>query len=170
MRNVEKIFRKTSDSVDVIFTWVGVAFLMVLTAATFIQVIGRYVFNSSPSWTDEMARYSFVWANMLGAAIALKHGHHAAIDLLPNKLHGFPKTVQKTVVDCLVTFASGLLFVEGWKMTLAIYERNQLSPAMRIPVWIVYLSIAVGGLGMLIHCVTFLIDDMKAFAEKGETS
>ena len=168
MQQTEKAVRKLSDAVDKIYIWIGIVFLAALTAATFIQVVGRYVFNSSPSWTDELAIYSFVWANMLGAATALKHGHHAAIDLLPNKLHGIAKSVQKTVVDCLVTFASGLLLVEGWKMTLAIYKTGQLSPAMRIPVWIIYLSIAVGGLGMIIHCATFLIDDMNSFAEGGE--
>lgn len=168
MHHVEKAIKKISDGLDKGFTWIGVVFLIALTAATFIQVVGRYVFNSSPSWTDEMARYSFVWANMLGAAIALKHGHHAAIDLLPNKLHGIPKAIQKTVVDCLVTFAAGLLLVEGYKMTVAIYKTGQLSPAMRIPVWLVYISIAVGGLGMVIHSAVFLMEDCKTLVRGGE--
>lgn len=168
MQHINDFFKKFSNSIDTVFVWFGVVFLIVLTLATFIQVIGRYVFNSSPSWTDEMARYCFVWANMLGAAIALKHGHHAAIDLLPNKLHGLSRSIQKTIVDCLVTFAAGLLLVEGFKMTLAIYETGQLSPAMRIPVWIIYISIAVGGFGMLVHCITFLIDDLKSFIGGGE--
>lgn len=168
MQHINDYLKKLSNGIDKVFVWFGVAFLITLTIATFVQVVGRYVLNSSPSWTDEMARYCFVWANMLGAAIALKHGHHAAIDLLPNKLHGVARVIQKTIVDCLVTFAAGLLLVEGFKMTMAIYETGQLSPAMRIPVWIIYMSIAIGGFGMLVHCISFLFDDLESLIGGGE--
>lgn len=168
MHQIEKIPKKISDVVDKSYTVVGIVFLIALTAATFVQVIGRSVFNNSPSWTDELARYSFVWANMLGVAIALKHGKHAAVDLLETKLNGTAKAIQKLVVDGLITFAGTLLLVEGCKMTAAIYATGQLSPAMRIPMWMIYLSTAFSGFGMLIHCILFLIEDVLAFRGEGE--
>ncbi len=168
MNKFKSGLQRISDCTDRVFIWIGVVFLIVLTVSTFVQVIGRYVFNNSPSWTDELARYSFIWANMLGMAIALKHNKHAAIDLLASKLKGTAHRAQKLVVDGFITFASILLFAEGSKMTAAIYKTGQLSAAMRIPVWIIYLSVAVGGFGLLVHCALFIYQDFAELrAKKG---
>jgi len=48
---------------------VGVVLMVVLIG---IQVIARYVVQSSPGWTEEGARYAMVWAGLLGAAIAFR--------------------------------------------------------------------------------------------------
>ncbi len=161
MCKLKKIFTELSDVIDKAYKYVGIAFLVFLTAASFIQVISRYVFNNSLSWTEELARYAFIWANMLGAAIAVKHGHHASVDLLPNKLHGKKRAVQQLLVTALTTFGAGLLLVEGLKMTASIYATGQLSAAVRLPMYLIYMSVPVGGFGMIIHCVTFLFEEIK---------
>lgn len=53
--------------------------IMGATAAVFVmlgaagwQVIARYLLTSPPSWTEELARYSMVWAGMLGASCAFR--------------------------------------------------------------------------------------------------
>lgn len=48
---------------------VGVVLMVVLIG---IQVVARYVVQSSPGWTEEGARYAMVWAGLLGAAIAFR--------------------------------------------------------------------------------------------------
>jgi TRAP-type transport system small permease protein len=44
----------------------------------FLQVILRYVFDSPMTWSEELARYLFIWCAFLGWVIASrKHGHLA---------------------------------------------------------------------------------------------
>lgn len=168
MQFLEHTLKKFSDCLNRCYIYAGIVLLTVLTAATFVQVVGRYVLNESPSWTEELARYSFVWANMLGCAIALKCGKHASVDLLVSKLHGSAKQIQRLVIDLLATFAGVLLLVEGYKMTTAIYAKGTLSPAMRIPMWLIYLSVVFCGLGILVHCILFLVEDVTAHRESEE--
>ena len=51
-----------------------------------IQVIGRFVFQHPPEWTEELARVAFVYATFLGGALAVSRGAHLGIDILADAL------------------------------------------------------------------------------------
>src|SRR3954462_8624627 len=62
---------------------VAVILLMaLLTAVTFAQVVTRYLLGDSLIWSEEAARYLFVWVSMIGAALAIREGGHFGLDLL----------------------------------------------------------------------------------------
>jgi TRAP-type C4-dicarboxylate transport system permease small subunit len=63
---------------------------------------------------------------------------------------------------------SGVFVVEGVRLTLAV--TNQLSPAVRIPISLVYLAIPVSGFGMFIHSSLYLakILTSQKFTEEGQ--
>lgn len=59
--------------------------IVLLAAATiivFLQVIMRYAFDSSLSWSEESARYLFIWLIYLGISYCAKHDRHIRVDLL----------------------------------------------------------------------------------------
>ncbi len=45
----------------------------------YIGLIPRYI------WTEEMARFCFIWIVLVGAMIAMREGTHFAVDLLPDR-------------------------------------------------------------------------------------
>ena len=47
----------------------------------FIQVILRYVFNSPMTWSEELARYLFIWCAFLGWIIASRRNSHLAVNI-----------------------------------------------------------------------------------------
>ena len=62
---------------------VAIILLMaLLTAVTFAQVVTRYLLGDPLIWSEEAARYLFVWVSMIGAALALREGGHFGLDLL----------------------------------------------------------------------------------------
>lgn len=54
--------------------WCAVVAVGVMVFAALWQVVARYIFASPPIWTEELARYSMVWAGMLGASCAFHEG------------------------------------------------------------------------------------------------
>ena len=46
----------------------------------FSQVVMRYVFQSSLYWSEELARYLFVWQTWLGASLAVREASHIRIE------------------------------------------------------------------------------------------
>ena len=61
-----------SNSLDRLMTVISGAALAVLVFAVMLQVVARYVFASPPSWTEELARYSMIWAGLTGATMSFK--------------------------------------------------------------------------------------------------
>lgn len=52
--------------------WGAVAAVLVMLAAAGWQVIARYALSQPPAWTEELARFSMVWAGLLGASCAFR--------------------------------------------------------------------------------------------------
>ena len=48
--------------------------MAIMTILVFIQVVMRYVFSNSLSWSEELARFIFLWVSWIGASYAVKEG------------------------------------------------------------------------------------------------
>lgn len=66
----------------------GSVALVLVTGIISWQVFGRFVLNSSPSWTEQAALLLMIWYVMLGAAAGVKEGFHIRIALFEQKLGG----------------------------------------------------------------------------------
>jgi TRAP-type C4-dicarboxylate transport system permease small subunit len=66
---------RASDGIDRVARWIAIGGLIVMLVAIAIQVVGRYIFQAPPIWTDELARYAMVWTGLLGASVAFKAGY-----------------------------------------------------------------------------------------------
>jgi len=55
-------------------TLISFVALHVMLLSVLLQVVARYIFNSPPAWTEELARYAMIWAAMTGAAMAYYRG------------------------------------------------------------------------------------------------
>ena len=62
--------------------------LVLMVALIFGQVIGRYVFSSAPSWTEEMARYIHIFQVWIGASYAVKLRQHIRVEAFITRFHG----------------------------------------------------------------------------------
>lgn len=61
-----------SDGLDRLCRLGAIASFAAMISFVSIQVVARYVFQSPPTWTEELARFSMVWGGLLGATIAFK--------------------------------------------------------------------------------------------------
>jgi len=51
-----------------------------MTAIIFLQVIFRYFLLQSLSWSEEVARYLFVWLTFLGASVVARSRSHIMVE------------------------------------------------------------------------------------------
>ena len=61
---------------------VGVAGLMLLIVAVLYQVIGRYVFNDTPTWAESGAVLLVLYVTMLGMAVGVRDAGHIGLESL----------------------------------------------------------------------------------------
>ena len=60
--------------------------LVVMTALTFVNVVARYVFSASLSFSEEITTYLFVLLSLLGSAIAAKRGAHLGLTIISDRV------------------------------------------------------------------------------------
>lgn len=144
--------------------------LAVMVAVIFTQVVMRYVFNNSLSWSEEFARYLFVWFSWMGVSAGLKDGEHLRVELLSAALskRGLIKSQELVnILVSLVWLATTLIVAYyGLEVVMKQMTLNVLTPAMRLPVWLGYLSIPACSAVVGIRLIIKIIDSMKILAAR----
>ncbi|MGH7335459.1 MAG: TRAP transporter small permease [Candidatus Rokuibacteriota bacterium] len=123
----------------------------VLIATVFYQVVGRYLFNAPPSWSEELARFLQVWIALLASALCIHHGLHLGVDYLVHAVPPRGRALLDVVVNVLVSGFLLLLLVQG--IRILEVASVQTSPAMGINMWYAYLAVPVGAALMLLESV-----------------
>jgi TRAP-type C4-dicarboxylate transport system permease small subunit len=125
--------------------------VLAMTGVTLAQVVARYAFGAPLIWSEEAARYLFVWVSMLGAALAVRQGAHYALTALVERL---PPALQRGAA--VIGFAVSLSFLLVLLQT-GINETRQahLQDAATLPfrMSLPYAAIPVGAALMLLHLV-----------------
>jgi TRAP-type C4-dicarboxylate transport system permease small subunit len=107
-----------------------VAILAAIFAIMLLQIAFRYALNAPLVWTEELARYLYIWACYLGAAVALRRGTHIAITLLPARL---PPRLAAAVL--LGTQGLGLGFLLGLAVLgVQLMARTHTVLAITLPI------------------------------------
>ncbi|MDR1966213.1 MAG: TRAP transporter small permease [Synergistaceae bacterium] len=127
----------------------------VMTAVVFLQVIMRYIFSNSLSWSEELARFVFLWISWVGASYAVKTASHFRVEMFVNIFKGRARKYLEIFVLIVWFLFCFFLAWHGTKLVLFLVETNQSSAAMRIPMSVPYASVPVG---CALMCVRLVIE------------
>lgn len=132
--------------------------LVLMTAIMGVQIVSRYIFQNSLTWSEELVRYMFVWSAFLGVPFCIKHGLSIKVDQFRNL---FPVPLQRILmyIDKIIIFLLFLvLFIYSFKVVRATYLSGQTSPAMQLPMWTVQISVIVSSLLSMIRSIQNLLN------------
>ena len=135
----------------------------ILVVPVTLQVIARFT-NLIPHWiwTEEMARFLFIWMVMLGAMIGVRDGTHFDVDVWP-ELKPRTNALLRVVSDvCVLVFALmfcwyGIKFVQfGW---------DQSSELAEMPMVYIFIAWPVTGFTWLLFLGERFRRDLKTIAD-----
>jgi len=115
----------------------------VLVIPVTLQVISRYTpFIPSYIWTEEMARFLFVWTIMIGAMVGVREAQHFEVDVWPDMSRRSEAAVR--IVARLGILAMALVFVwAGIEFTQ--FAWNRTSELADLPLWLIHVAWPVAG-------------------------
>lgn len=142
--------------------------LTAMVAIIFIQVVMRYVFNNSLSWSEELARYMYVWITWVGVSYSTRNGTHLRITMLRDRLPLKAKQGMEILVTIIWIAFSLFVMYMGIEAVSMIATYGQRSSALRIPMQFCYLSIPVGMALMILRLIGSLIGQFKNFGKSEE--
>lgn len=136
-----RILSAAQRAVDAIVRWVIIALMLVMTVAVCLQILFRYVFNVPLGWSEEMARFAFVWVSFFGASALMRMREHINVTIFLDRLPARLQTVGVFLANLVAVLCVYFFIVGG--IALTANEWRQLAPATEIPMGWVYLAIPV---------------------------
>ena len=142
----------------------GLEWLMAITVGLLVipvslQIFSRYT-ELIPAyiWTEEMARFMFIWTIMLGAMIGVRESTHFEVDVLP-QLPPRGEAVAR-LLGRLGVLLIALVFVwAGIEFTQ--FAWNRTSELAELPLWYIHVAWPVTGISWLAFLGEHVADDLR---------
>ena len=139
-----------------------VLLLAFMVIAVLWQVFTRYALNSASSFTEELARFLFIWIGILGAAYASGQQIHLAIDILPPKINVVNRIRLRIGINILIIlFSLIVLVIGGGNLVYINYELGQSSAALNLPLSYVYVVVPISGVLVIGYKINEIIHPNK---------
>ena len=134
----------------------------IMTLDVLWGVFTRYAMGSQASWTEELARFLLIWIGILGAAYAAGKDMHLAIDLLMPRLKEEGQKRLKILISFLIVlFAFTVMVIGGIRLIYITHVLGQLSPALRVPMAVIYSVVPLSGILVVYYKANNIILQLK---------
>lgn len=139
-----RVLRRIAEIVESAAAILMAAALAGFAGLTIVDVFARYFLGMPLFWRNEAATYLFIYSVFLGGSIALYRGELMAVVYLRDKLPPWLGRAARLLSYGLVLVFTVLAMRFSWTLLENAYVRGSPSPALEIPMWIVYLPIPLG--------------------------
>ncbi len=136
-----------------------------------LQVFSGFLIkNSNPfNFTSELAEFLLIWVGLLGAAYASGKKQHLSIDLINKKLSEKHQRRLAQFINILVfLFSAFVLIVGGIRFVYINMKLEQISSALQIPMYWVYLVLPLSGLFICYYAIDDIFKEVGRKTETGE--
>lgn len=141
--------------------------MVIIVIVVGLQVCFRYILNLPLAWTEEIARYIFVWLTYFGAVIALNYGILISVDLLTKKFSPRMQYILALLRGIIV--AVFLLVVTVYSVSLLTIVFPTKSPATQISMFYPYLAVPFGTFLMLFYVIRNIIITIRELNSFSQT-
>lgn len=123
--------------------------------SSYIGFIPRYI------WTEEMARFCFIWIILVGSMIAVRDGTHFTVDLLPPTVSKRTEAIRNLFVDACI-FIAAVVFVL-WGEHFVASSLQQTSEMADMPMVFIYIAWPLAGVSYILFLIEKTVDNVKLF-------
>ena len=123
---------------DTFLAWAVCILTTGLLVVMSAQVLWRYVFNDPIYWSEELARYLFVWLTFLAASMAFRDHKHMAVDLIQPFLVTTARRWQHAIITGILAIFFVVVLVIAPEILGITFD--QPSASLSIPIALLYLS------------------------------
>ena len=158
------MLRKLTHWYGTLLSWLLVASVAVLVFPVSLQIFSRYTaLIPSYIWTEEMARFFFIWSIMLGAMVGIREGTHFVVDLWPPMNARAQAAVRLLSSVFVLAFAAVFLW---WGIDFTRFAFNRISELAELPLWYIHLPWPLAGVTWILFLGEQMWDDLRGMAGK----
>lgn len=138
--------------------------VLLIAAMTIANVFCRSLLGFSLAVTDEVAQVAIIVLCFTGLSYAAGKGRHIRMTAIYDML---PPVARKSMMVVITSVTSAILFALTWyavAYVTTVYRLGGISPALRIPFWVLY---AVAPVGLFLAAVQYALATVKNLTSPG---
>lgn len=148
--------RTLNNGIERVVKWLVGLLMIVLAVNVLVQVLSRWL-GVPAVWTDEVARFSFMWMAMLAASVQVRKRLHFAVTILTDAFAN--KRALNLFAYAVMLFVSWMLFYHGIRYTKMGLRKLAATVDMTM-VW-VYAAIPVGSILMVLFLIELIMEELR---------
>ena len=159
-----KVIRWLDDSFEETLL---VIFLVLITVVEMLQVVIRNVpWIPALTWAEEFCRFMWIGSVFISLPFTIRRSSMLRVNVLVDMLPQVVKKIVNLFVDVVTIASMSLLAYHSVSVIQKIRVSAETSPAMRWPMWIVYICVIVGFTLGAIRGVQMLIIHIRDFNKR----
>ena len=159
------LWRRMTAAYSQLLSFLVVLSVGILVVPVMLQIVSRYT-DLIPSyiWTEELARFLFIWTVMIGAILGVRDSAHFDVDLLPDL--GVRGNALMRIISKLGILAIAVIFVIGG-IEFTKFAWNRTSELAELPLWLIHIAWPIAGLSWIAFLGEQFLDDLGVLLGKG---
>jgi TRAP-type C4-dicarboxylate transport system permease small subunit len=139
--------------------WLSYFFIIIMAVAVLFQLFTRLI-GHPLAWGEEVARYAYVWLAFIGTSYVVLTGEHIKIAFFVQKL---PPKAQKVIrILSQILIILSVLWILPSAFSHSVEQWKNLSPAMELPTFFLYISFPIGMSLMVVRLIQLLRSDIRS--------
>lgn len=140
---------------DQVLKGATIVLFAILVVIVVWQVFSRQVLNAPSAWTEEAARYTFVWTGLFATALVFSERGHIAVDFVVTRFSvAGQKAVGIGVQLSIILFAVAVLVYGGTRAARGAW--GQSLSALPTQVGVMYLVLPITGVMIAFYAIYHL--------------
>jgi TRAP-type C4-dicarboxylate transport system permease small subunit len=153
------VWRRLTACYSEFLSWLLVISVAILVIPVSLQIFSRFTaLIPHYIWTEEMARFLFIWTIMIGAMIGVRESSHFEVDVWPK----VPRRVEAAVklFSRLGVLVIALVFVwSGIEFTRFAWHR--ISELAELPLWLIHIAWPITGVTWIMFAGEQMWDELN---------
>ena len=129
--------------------------LIALILCVQFQVVGRYIFNDTPTWAEALALQLVLYVTALGVAVGVRDAGHIGLESLVSLLSEKWRLRVEIVIHGFVVLFGALMAQAGWLWTSIKW--SDIKPMLGVPVGADYLALVVAGVLIVLFSIEHIV-------------
>jgi len=151
--------RTVSRWYGTLLSWLLAASVAILIIPVSLQIFSRYTaLLPAYIWTEEMARFFFIWSIMIGAMVGIREGTHFVVDLWPPLNARAQAAIRLVSALFVLVFAAAFLW---WGIDFTRFALNRISELAELPLWCIHVAWPLAGATWTLFLGERMWDDLR---------
>ncbi|AWM00062.1 TRAP transporter small permease [Bradyrhizobium amphicarpaeae] len=156
------LWRRISAAYAKLLEFLLAACVGILVVPVTLQIVSRYTpLIPSYIWTEEMARFLFIWTIMIGAMVGVREAQHFEVDVWPDLSRRSEAAVR--ILARLGVLALALVFVSAG-IEFTRFAWNRTSELADLPLWLIHVAWPVAGVTWIVFAGEQIVDEIRILA------